>query len=50
MQAIAVPLLTVGLLSVSTFFMIFAWYGRLTFPSAPLAAVILINGENRIWM
>ena len=48
MQALPVPVLTVGLLLVSTFFMTFAWDGHLTFPSAPLAAVILISGGDRV--
>ena len=43
MQAIPVPVLTIGLLLLSNVFMTFAWYGHLKFPSAPLAVVILIS-------
>lgn len=38
-----VPLLTIGLLTISNIFMTFAWYGHLKYKSAPLLTVILIS-------
>lgn len=43
MQALPVPVITIGLLLISNIFMTFAWYGHLKFPSAPLVVVILIS-------
>jgi uncharacterized protein len=43
MTAIPAPFLTIGLLILSNVFMTFAWYGHLTYKSAPLWAVILIS-------
>jgi uncharacterized protein len=43
MTAIPTPFLTIGLLILSNVFMTFAWYGHLTYKSAPLWAVILIS-------
>ncbi len=38
-----VPLITIGLLSISNIFMTFAWYGHLKFKQAPLWEVILVS-------
>jgi len=43
MSSIPVPLLTIGLLLASNIFMTFAWYGHLTYKSAPIWAVIFIS-------
>jgi len=43
MQAMPVPVLTIGLLPVFNIFMTFGWYSHLKFLSARLAAVILIS-------
>ena len=43
MNAIPVPLLTVGLLIISNLFMTFAWYGHLKYKSAPLLTVIFVS-------
>ena len=40
---IPVPLLTIGLLTISNIFMTFAWYGHLKFKESPLLAVIFIS-------
>lgn len=40
---IPVPLLTIGLLTISNIFMTFAWYGHLKFKESPLMAVIFIS-------
>jgi len=41
--SLPVPLLTIGLLTLSNVFMTFAWYGHLRFKAAPLLAVILVS-------
>ncbi len=38
-----IPLLTIGLLTISNIFMTFAWYGHLKYKSAPLLTVILVS-------
>lgn len=38
-----VPLVTIGLLTLSNLFMTVAWYGHLKFKTAPLITVILIS-------
>jgi hypothetical protein len=38
-----VPLVTIGLLTLSNVFMTFAWYGHLKFKAAPLVLVILAS-------
>ncbi len=43
MQAIPIPLLTIGLLLLSNVFMTFAWYGHLKFKEMPLLWVILAS-------
>lgn len=43
MNAIPVPVITIGLLLLSNIFMTFAWYGHLKFKTAPLLIVILIS-------
>ena len=43
MQAIPIPVLTVGLLLLSNIFMTFAWYGHLKFKAMPIFLVILIS-------
>jgi len=43
MNAIPVPVLTIGLLVISNIFMTLAWYGHLKFKAAPLYAVILVS-------
>jgi uncharacterized protein len=43
MTALPAPILTIGLLILSNVFMTFAWYGHLTYKSAPLWSVILIS-------
>jgi len=43
MNAIPVPVITIGLLLLSNIFMTFAWYGHLKFKAAPLLVVILIS-------
>ncbi len=43
MSAIPVPVLTIGLLIASNVFMTFAWYGHLTYKSAPLFIVIMVS-------
>jgi uncharacterized protein len=43
MTALPVPVLTIGLLVLSNIFMTFAWYGHLTYKSAPLITVILVS-------
>lgn len=43
MNAVPIPVFTVGMLLVSNIFMTFAWYGHLKFKTAPLVTVILIS-------
>jgi uncharacterized protein len=43
MTALPAPILTIGVLILSNVFMTFAWYGHLTYKSAPLWSVILIS-------
>ena len=43
MPTLPVPLVTIGLLVASNVFMTFAWYGNLSFKSAPMIPVILIS-------
>src|SRR4051794_30928907 len=43
MRAIPVPILTIGLLTLSNIFMTFAWYGHLRFKTLPLMVAILIS-------
>ncbi len=43
MPQIPVPVLTIGLLTLSNVFMTFAWYGHLKFKAAPLIVVILVS-------
>ena len=43
MPTLPVPLVTIGLLTLSNVFMTFAWYGHLKFKAAPLALVILAS-------
>ena len=43
MQAIPIPLFTIGMLVISNVFMTFAWYGHLKFKAAPLLTVILVS-------
>jgi uncharacterized protein (DUF486 family) len=43
MAQLSVPVVTIALLVASNVFMTFAWYGHLTYKSAPLFAVILIS-------
>jgi uncharacterized protein len=43
MNAVPVPVMTIGLLLVSNIFMTFAWYGHLKFKASPLLVVILIS-------
>ncbi|MFO1105051.1 MAG: DMT family protein [Amaricoccus sp.] len=43
MYGIPVPVITIGLLTLSNLFMTFAWYGHLKFKTAPLLVVILIS-------
>lgn len=38
-----IPIMTIGLLTVSNVFMTFAWYGHLKHKTAPLVTVILIS-------
>ena len=38
-----IPVLTIGLLTISNIFMTFAWYGHLKYKSAPLLTVILVS-------
>ena len=42
-QLVPVPVLTIGLLLVSNIFMTFAWYGHLSYKTAPLMIVILVS-------
>ncbi len=42
-MSLPVPLVTVGLLTLSNLFMTVAWYGHLKFKAAPLITVILIS-------
>lgn len=39
----SVPIVTIGLLIASNVFMTFAWYGHLSYKSAPLLTVILVS-------
>lgn len=39
----AIPLQTIGLLTIANIFMTFAWYGHLKYKTAPLVLVILIS-------
>lgn len=43
MNAIPVPVFTIGMLVISNLFMTFAWYGHLKYKTAPLITVILIS-------
>jgi uncharacterized protein (DUF486 family) len=43
MLSVPVPVLTIGLLTLSNVFMTFAWYGHLTYKAAPLVLVILAS-------
>jgi uncharacterized protein (DUF486 family) len=43
MSSLPVPVITIGLLLLSNIFMTFAWYGHLTYKSAPLMTVILVS-------
>lgn len=43
MNAIPVPVFTIGMLVISNLFMTFAWYGHLKYKTAPLLTVILIS-------
>jgi uncharacterized protein (DUF486 family) len=43
MLSVPVPVLTIGLLTLSNIFMTFAWYGHLNFKAAPLVLVILAS-------
>lgn len=43
LNALPVPVVTIGLLVASNVFMTFAWYGHLKFKTAPLMIVILIS-------
>ena len=42
-MSLSVPVITIGLLVASNIFMTFAWYGHLTYKSAPLWIVILAS-------
>ncbi|MCB1407444.1 MAG: DMT family protein [Rhodobacteraceae bacterium] len=42
-MSLPVPAITIALLIASNVFMTFAWYGHLTFRSAPLIVVILVS-------
>jgi len=43
MPQLSVPVVTIALLVASNVFMTFAWYGHLSYKSAPLRTVILIS-------
>jgi uncharacterized protein len=43
LSSLPVPVVTIGLLVASNVFMTFAWYGHLSYKSAPLPAVILVS-------
>jgi uncharacterized protein (DUF486 family) len=43
MSALPVPVITIGLLLMSNIFMTFAWYGHLSYKSAPLLVVIFAS-------
>ena len=43
LNALPVPVVTIGLLVASNIFMTFAWYGHLKFKTAPLMLVILVS-------
>jgi len=43
MNAVPVPLMTIGLLICSNIFMTFAWYGHLKYKAAPLFVAILAS-------
>jgi uncharacterized protein len=43
MPALPVPVITVGLLTLSNVFMTFAWYGHLKFKSTALITAILVS-------
>jgi uncharacterized protein (DUF486 family) len=43
MHSIPVPILTIGLLLASNIFMTFAWYGHLSYKSAPMLTVIFVS-------
>jgi len=43
MSALPVPFVTIALLLASNVFMTFAWYGHLSYKSAPLWIVILVS-------
>ena len=43
MPNLPVPVITIGLLTLSNVFMTFAWYGHLRFKAAPLVVVILVS-------
>lgn len=46
---IPVPLVTVGLLTLSNIFMTFAWYGHLRYKGAALPLVILTSWGHRLF-
>lgn len=43
MLSLPLPVVTIGLLTLSNLFMTFAWYGHLKYKSAPLLTVIFIS-------
>ncbi len=43
LSSLPVPVVTIGLLIASNLFMTFAWYGHLSYKSAPLWTVILVS-------
>jgi hypothetical protein len=43
MPSLPVPVLTIGLLTLSNVFMTFAWYGHLKFKAAALPTVVLVS-------
>lgn len=43
MASLPIPLVTIGLLLASNVFMTFAWYGHLSYKSAPLWIVIFVS-------
>lgn len=43
MNALPIPVVTIGLLVLSNVFMTFAWYGHLKFKTAPILIVILAS-------